>query len=85
MYRYVEATGTPVMEFTDDELVTMFSMFDPTGKGKISSKQCNKALDVLTGHMGSVGVGGKDAAADAPVTEEQFVGHAKGALKEFSS
>ena len=82
----LKATGSPVMAFSDEELVTMFSMFDPTGKGKITNKQCNKALEVLTGHMGTVGLGGGPVpVADAPVSQEEFVGHAKGALKEYSS
>jgi hypothetical protein len=82
----LKATGTPVLEFTDEELVTMFSMFDPTGVGNISGEQCNKALEVLTGHMGTVGLGGgPEMETGAPVSQEQFVGHAKGALKEFSS
>ena len=41
----LKATGTPVLAFSDEELVTVFSVFDPTGKGKISNKQCNKALE----------------------------------------
>lgn len=75
----LKASGTPVMEFSDEELVTMFSMFDPTGVGKITNKQCNKALEVLTGHMGAMDADG------GPVSQEQFVGHAKGALKAYSS
>lgn len=81
----LKASGTPIMEFSDDELVTMFSMFDPTGKGKITSKQCNKALEVLTGHAGTIGSGGAMQEDGIPVSQEDFVGHAKGALKEYSS
>eukprot|EP00227_Mantoniella_beaufortii_P015590 CAMPEP_0197578914 /NCGR_PEP_ID=MMETSP1326-20131121/3016_1 /TAXON_ID=1155430 /ORGANISM="Genus nov. species nov., Strain RCC2288" /LENGTH=200 /DNA_ID=CAMNT_0043142213 /DNA_START=155 /DNA_END=754 /DNA_ORIENTATION=- len=63
----LKASGAPVLAFSDEELVTMFSMFDPTGVGRISSKQCNKALEVLTGHSGTVGVGGAMADTAAPV------------------
>ena len=42
--------------------------------------------EVLTGQMGSVGGGGGAVAAtDAPVTQGDFVQHAKGALGEFCS
>jgi len=82
----LKATGTPVMDFSEEDLVTMFTMFDPTGVGKISAAQCNKALEVLTGHEGGVAKEG-NAVYDPkePVATEEFVGHAQGALKQWCS
>eukprot|EP00239_Pterosperma_sp_CCMP1384_P008659 CAMPEP_0197857488 /NCGR_PEP_ID=MMETSP1438-20131217/30611_1 /TAXON_ID=1461541 /ORGANISM="Pterosperma sp., Strain CCMP1384" /LENGTH=215 /DNA_ID=CAMNT_0043473339 /DNA_START=53 /DNA_END=700 /DNA_ORIENTATION=+ len=42
-------TGNGEAFFTDQDLSTMFSMFDITGKGCITVEQCNEALATLLG------------------------------------
>lgn len=77
----LKASGTPVLEFTDDELATLFDMSDVTGGGAITGAKAGKALEVLTGRVPA-------EVANAPervITRDEFVGVAKGQLAEHCS
>lgn len=48
----VKSYGAKLVEFSNEELETMFGMFDITGKGSVTAKQCNEAVKTLTGRDG---------------------------------
>lgn len=75
-----KADGTAVMPYTNDDLETMFGMFDMMGKGSIKAAQANEAMKVLTGISGSAGKGGPMYDPSAPVMKDDFVKLAKDAL-----
>lgn len=62
---------------TDEDLETMFGMFDVTGKGAINVSQTNQALRTLVGDSATMVVDeGK------PVTRQDFVNSCRGELNK---
>ena len=79
----LKASGTPVNHFTDEDLATMFDVFDVARHGTITAAQCNRALKALTGRDGEVR-GGVDESV-ATVTMRAFIKHARAALDDHCS
>ena len=44
--------GREPHNFSDDDLATLFGMFDPSGSGAVSAAQAAEAIDTLTGDAG---------------------------------
>lgn len=61
--------------FTDEDLATMFGLFDLTGKGVMSPTQFDNA-------MKSLGIDKRPPKVGGPVTKENFVSMARAALDE---
>jgi hypothetical protein len=77
----LKRNGTPVAEFSDAELGSLFDMSDAAGAGHVSGAKAAKGLEVLVGRV-------PPEVAENPtrlITREHFIRLARGLLETYGS